>query len=201
MCCIRLQKNTILKSVWKSDLANSSYTDYLLASISNKPCYEIVPLCLIYQPVSILMTGGGGKKFWKVIKSLPSITDAEVQGNRGWLAKRDLNWSPLHKKEKSNLPSYQATKGKALKFLYSSLYLAFAPKQHFGRLISYRQTKDTLQSTHMEWKKLFSHDDHITVGVWAELRGQSFGNGQVIWKGQSPSSSHFPHNAERFAVV
>lgn len=54
-------KNAILKSVRKSDLANNFYTDYLLASISNKPCYEIVPLCLIYQPVSILMAGGAEK--------------------------------------------------------------------------------------------------------------------------------------------
>lgn len=55
-------------------------------------------LRLIYQPVSILMTGGGGKKSQKIIKSLTSLTDAEVQRNEGWLAEKSLNWSPYHRK-------------------------------------------------------------------------------------------------------
>jgi len=59
-------------------------------------------LCLIYQPVSILMTGGGGKKSRKIIKSLTSLTDAYVHGSGGWLAKRDLNWSPTREMSELN---------------------------------------------------------------------------------------------------
>lgn len=46
-----------------------------------------------------------------------------------------------------------STKDKAVKILYSSLHLAFASKQCFGRLTLYRTNKHNIERIHMSWDK------------------------------------------------
>lgn len=140
------------------------------------------------------------KKVWKDNKISYKSHRCLSSQKWGWLAKRDLNWGPHHTKEWSK-KCKEAAKDKATKIVYSSLYLAFTPNNVLGDS-HYTNKTSTLLSKY-KWAKinLFSHNNHFRVDVEPWLWRQSFGNGQVIWKGQSPSSSLFPWNPETFVVV